>query len=130
MVNHDHERIIAKRGWEIGDQVNRQLLKWASATGGNGGKCRDSRVGIDLHLLAKGTTEDKAADEGGHTQPPIIPRQQGIGAKESPMAGSEGQVDRGNKVMAGVGRDVKTVFKVKARTRNVPISQRGAREQR
>ena len=27
MVNHDHERIVAMRGREIGDQVNRQLLE-------------------------------------------------------------------------------------------------------
>ena len=90
MVDHDHERIIAERGQEISDQVNQQWLKWASATGGDGGKCRDSRVGIDLHLLAKGTTRDIVVDEGGHTWPPIILRQQGVGVKESPMAGSEG----------------------------------------
>ena len=75
MVDHNHERITARGKWEISDQVNRQLLKWACATGGNGGKHRDSQVGIHLHLLAKGATGDKAADEGGHTWPPIVPRQ-------------------------------------------------------
>ena len=33
--------------------------------------------------------------------------------KESPMAGSEGRVDGGDKVMAGVRRDVKMIFKVR-----------------
>ena len=75
MVDHDHERIIAEGRWEIGDQVNRQLLKWVCAAGGNGGKCWDSQVGIHLHLLAKGAAGDKVADEGGHTRPPIVLRQ-------------------------------------------------------
>ena len=67
-------------------------------------------------------------DEGGHTWPPIIPRQQGVGVKEPPMAGSKGRVDRGNKVTVGVRGNVETVFKIKARIRKVPISKRGARE--
>ena len=73
MVNHDQERIKAGGRWEIGDQVNQQLLKGVCAARGNGGKCQDSQVGVDLHLLAEGTARDKAADEGGHTQPPIVP---------------------------------------------------------
>ena len=90
MVNHDHERIIAMRGREVGNQINRQLLKQPGAVGGNGRQCRYSRVGIDLHLLAKGIAGDKVADEGGHTQPPVVPRQQGISAKESSVARSRG----------------------------------------
>ena len=90
MVNHDHERIVTMRGQEISDQVNGQLLKWAGAGGGNRRQCGDSRVGINLHLLAKSAARDKAVDEGEHTQPPIVLRQQEIGAKESPVARSEG----------------------------------------
>ena len=36
VVDHNQERIIARGKWEIGDQVNRQLLKWASAGRGDG----------------------------------------------------------------------------------------------
>ena len=78
------------RGREIGKQINGQLLKQPGAAGGNGRECRDSQVDIDLHLLAKGAARDKVADEGGHTQPPVVPRQQGISAKESSMTRSEG----------------------------------------
>ena len=46
-------------------------------------------MGINLHLLAKGATGDKAADKGGHPWPPIVLRQQGICAKEPSMAGGE-----------------------------------------
>ena len=98
------------------------------AAGGNGGKRQDSQVGIDLHVLAKGTARDEAADKGGHTWPPIVPRQQGIGVEESSMAGGEGRVDRGDQIMAGMGRDVKVILKVKARSRKAPIGKRGARE--
>ena len=75
VVDHNHERIIAEGKWEIGDQINRQLLKWTCATGRNGGKHRDSWVGIHFHLLAKGAAGDKVTDKGGHTQPPIVLRQ-------------------------------------------------------
>ena len=73
VVNHDHERIISTRGQEISNQINGQLLKQLGAVGGNGRECGDSQVGIDLHLLAKGTARDKVVDEGGHTQPPVVP---------------------------------------------------------
>ena len=38
VVDHDQERIKAGGRQEIGDQVNRQLLKWLCAAGGNGGQ--------------------------------------------------------------------------------------------
>ena len=90
MVNHDQQRIVAKRGQEVSNQINRQLLKWAGTRGGDGGKCRDGWVGIDLHLLAEGATRDEAMNKGGHTWPPIVPRQERIGAKEPPVTRGEG----------------------------------------
>ena len=111
MVDHDQERITARGRWEISDKVNRELLKQVMAVGGDGRECGDSWVGVNLHLLAKGTTRDKAADKGGHTQPPIVPRQLGIHAKEPAVTGCKGRVDRGNKVVAGTGRDVKMILK-------------------
>ena len=90
VVDHDHERVVAIGWQEISDQVNRQLLKQAGAAGEDGGECRDSQVSIDLHLLAKGAARDETVYEGGHTLPPVVPRQQGIGTKESLMTRSEG----------------------------------------
>ena len=72
MVNHDQERIKAGGRREIGDKVNRELLEQALAAGGDRRECRDSWVGVNLHLLAKGTTRDKAVDKGGHTWPLIV----------------------------------------------------------
>ena len=74
VVDHEQERIKARGRREISDKVNRELLKQAMAAGGDGQECRDSWVGVNLHLLAKGATRDEAADEGGHTQPPIVLR--------------------------------------------------------
>ena len=39
-------------------------------------------------------------------------------------------MDGSNKIMAGVGRNVETVSKVKTRIREVPVGKRGARKQR
>ena len=90
MVDHDQERIKTRGRWKVSDKVNRELLKWATAVGGNGREHRDSGVGVNLHLLTKGTTRDEAADEGGHSWPPIVTRQQGIHAKEPAVARGEG----------------------------------------
>ena len=44
------------------------------------------------------------------------------------MAGSEGQVNRGNKVMASIGRNIKRVFEIKTRIRKMPVGKRGMRK--
>ena len=90
MVDHNHQRVIAMRGQEVSDQVDGQLLKQAGADRGDRGECRDSWMGIDLHLLAKGAPSNKTVDEGRHTWPPVVPRQQGICTEEPPMARSKG----------------------------------------
>ena len=78
------------RRWEISNQVNGQLLKQVGAGGGERRECGDSWVDIDLYLLAKSAARDEVVNKGGHTQPPIVTRQQGVGAKEPPVAGSKG----------------------------------------
>ena len=87
MVDHDQERIKTRGRWKVSDKVNRELLKQATAVGGNWRERRDSGVGVNLHLLTKGATRDEVADEGGHSQPPIV---QGIHAKEPTVAGGKG----------------------------------------
>ena len=44
------------------------------------------------------------------------------------MTGGEGQVDGGNEVLVSSGRDIKMIFKVKARIGKMPIGKRGARK--
>ena len=75
MVDHNHERVISKRGRVISDQVNRQLLEQAGADRGNRRERGDGQVGIDLHLLAEGAASNKMANKGRHTQPPVVLRQ-------------------------------------------------------
>ena len=75
MVDHDQQRVKAAGQGEVGDQIHRQLLERASARGGDQRECRNSQVGVNLHLLTKGTTCNEAANEGGHTQPPVVARQ-------------------------------------------------------
>ena len=48
--------------------------------------------------------------------------------KEPAVAGGKGQVDGDSKVMVGTGRDVKMIFKVKARIGKAPIGKRGVRK--
>ena len=86
MVNHDQQRVIIMGRQEISNQVDRQLLKWVDAGGGEGGEHRDSWVGINLHLLAEGTARDEMTNKGGHTRPPVVVRQQGVGVEEPPMS--------------------------------------------
>ena len=69
-------------------------------------------MGIDLHLLAEGTASDKATNEGRHTRPPVVPREERVRSKEATVAGSRRGVNRGDKVKASSSRDIKTVFKV------------------
>ena len=89
-----------------------------------------SWVGIDLHLLAESTASDEMADERGHTGPPVVPGKERISTEESPMSRGERRMNRRDKVMACVGRDIKTIFKIEIRIRKMPIIQRGTRKQR
>ena len=72
MVYYDHNRVVAIGGREIGDEVDRELLKEEGGRGGDGHKWRDGRMGVDLVLLTKGTAVNEVFHEGGETQPPEI----------------------------------------------------------
>ena len=85
MVDHDHDRIKACRGWEIGDEVDRKLLKGESGDGLDGEQGRDHRVCVGLILLANGAAGNKVLHEGGETQPPEIPFQDCFGTKDTHM---------------------------------------------
>ena len=86
MVDHDQERIKARRKWEVGNEINGELLERAGTGGGNGGEGGHHGVCVDFHLLTKGTPRDKVVDKRGHTGPPVVPRQQRISAEEASMA--------------------------------------------
>ena len=63
VVDHDQQQIKAGGGRQIGDKVNRELLKQAGAGRRQGRKGRGGQVGIHLHLLAKGAASNEATDE-------------------------------------------------------------------
>ena len=90
MVYHDQERIKSTGKRKVSDQVDRELLERTGAGGGEGGQCGNGRVGINLHLLAKGATSNETADKQRHTRPPVVARQQGVCVKEAFMSRSEG----------------------------------------
>ena len=87
-------------------------------------------MGIDLHLLAEGTASDKLANKRGHTGPPVVPGEEGVCMKEPPMSRGERRMNRRNKIVACVRGNIKTIFKIKSRTREMPVSQQRARKQR
>ena len=123
MDDHDQKRVKTMRWWHIGDQINRQLLEGVSTGQGKRGKCGDTWVGVNLHLLTKSAARNKLADKRGHTWPPIVMAQQGVSAKESSMAQGERGMDQGDKIMMSIRGNVKVVFKIKMRIRKMPIGK-------
>ena len=63
MVNHDHDGVKRVGDRETGDEIDRDLFKWAGGGGGKRGKRRCGRVGGDFVRLARGTTCDKTPNE-------------------------------------------------------------------
>ena len=68
---------------------------------------------VDLHLLAEGTASDKTVNKQGHTGPPIVPGEEGIGMEESSVSGGERRMNQGNKILIGIRGNIKMVFKIK-----------------
>ena len=119
MVNHDQERIETVRKREISDQINGKLLKRTGTGQGERREGRGGQVGVNLHLLTESTTCNKVMDERGHTRPPVVLCQEGIGSKESPMSRSERRVNRRDKVVTYIRRNIKTTFKIESGIRKI-----------
>ena len=116
VVDHDQQGVTTVRGREASDEINRKLLEGAGAGGGDWGEGRRRWMGVDLHLLAKGTPSNKATDKRRHPRPPVVVRQQGISMEETTVARSQRSVNRRDKVRACRGGYVETVFKIEPRT--------------
>ena len=93
MVDHDHDRIKARRRREVGNEVNGQLFKRERDVGPDWEQRRDNRVCVGLVLLANGATSDKVLHEGGETRPPEIPFQDCLGAEDTHVTRQRGGVD-------------------------------------
>ena len=72
MVDHDQKGIKTIRKGEVGDQITRDLLEGAGAGGRNREERGVRQMGVDLMLLACGTSSDITPDVGGKARPPKL----------------------------------------------------------
>ena len=85
MVDHDHNRIKSHRRREIGDEVNRELLKGERDVGLDWEQRGYNKVGVGLVLLTDRTASNEVLHEGGETRPPEVSFQDCFGTKDSHM---------------------------------------------
>ena len=89
MVDYDHDRIKI-RGWrKVSDKVDGELLERQSGGGRYGTEGWSGGVGVDLVLLTDRTSINKVFDEGSKSWPPIVPLEDGLGAKDAHVAQEE-----------------------------------------
>ena len=72
MVNHDQKGIKTIRKGKVGDYIAGDLLKGVGAGGRNGEEWGVGRMGVDLVLLAGGTSLDITANVRGKAWPPKL----------------------------------------------------------
>ena len=65
MVDHDHNRIKPGGSREIGDEVDRKLFERERDSRRDRTERRNSRMSVDLVLLANCTTSNEMLDKGG-----------------------------------------------------------------
>ena len=65
MVNHDHTRIKSRGNGEISDEVDRKLFEWERDGGCDRTERRNSRMSVNLVLLANSATSNKVLDKSG-----------------------------------------------------------------
>ena len=127
MVYHDHERVKAHGGREVGDKVARDLLEGAGGEGFNRRQGGYGGVCVGLILLAKGTAFDITADKRGEAGPPEFGGDQLTRFEEAGVAG-------GFMVMAPckdgateriIGRYVDTTFVCEDAGLDLPVSETG-----
>ena len=79
MVCHDHKSVKGPappigRWWEVRDEVDCDHFERPGAfLCWYGHERRDSWVGVDLRLLAHGTSKDIVSNKRSHARPPIVP---------------------------------------------------------
>ena len=93
MVDHDHDRIKARRRREVSDKVNGQLFEREGDSGLDREQRRYNRVCVGLVLLADRATGDEVFDECGEAQPPEITFQDCFGTKDTHVTQQRGGVD-------------------------------------
>ena len=72
MVDHDQKGIKTIRKGKVGDQITGDLLKGAGAGGQNGEEWGPRWMGVNLVLLAQGTSTDITSNVRGEAWPPKL----------------------------------------------------------
>ena len=86
MVDHNQDRIKSRERRKVGDEVDRELLEWESGGGWYRTEGWSGGVGVDLVLLTDRTSINKILDKEGKSWPPVVPFEDGLGAKDPHMA--------------------------------------------
>ena len=87
VVDHDQERIKARGGGKIRDEIAGQLLEWTGGGGVDGVKGRYRGVRVGLGLLTISAFFDILLYELGKARPPIVSCHKLAGFEESWVAG-------------------------------------------
>ena len=86
MVNHDHNRIKSGGKRVIGDEIDRKLFEGERDGGRDWTKRGNSRMSVDLVLLANSATHDEMFDKGGKARPPEIAFKDRLGVEDPHVA--------------------------------------------
>ena len=128
MVDHDQKGIKTIGKGKIGDQITRDLLEWARAGGRNREEWGVRWMGVNLILLAHGTSADITPDIGGKARPPKLRGNKLASFEDARVAGSGVVMVAGydSVAQAGVGGDVDTVLVSQDACIVTPIGKAGA----
>ena len=88
MVDHNQKGVKTIGKGKVGDQITGDLLKGVGAGGQNGEEWRMGWMGVDLVLLARGTSADITSNIRGEAQPPKLRGNKLAGLENSRMASS------------------------------------------
>ena len=108
MVNHNQKGIKTIRKGKVSDQIAGDLLKGAGAGGWNGEEWGSGWMGVDLVLLARGTSVDKTVNVRGKAWLPKL-RGNKLASLEDSRMTSSGMVmvtSNNRVVQVSIGRDV------------------------
>ena len=93
MVYYDHNRIMASRGREISDGIDRELFEGKDSRGSDWQERRDSGMSVDFILLADGTAINEVFDKQGATRPPEITFEDDLSVKDTHVFCSGKRID-------------------------------------
>ena len=93
MVNHDHNRIKPGGNREIGDEVDRKLFEGERDSGRDWTERRNSRMSIDLVLLANSASCNEMFDKGRKAWPPEVMFKDRLSVEDPHVVQEGGRMD-------------------------------------